>query len=266
MKELESMPGTDNSSGVHVEQLTKRYRQGSAEVTALAGVDMHFAKREFVAVMGASGSGKTTLLHLLAGLTTPSSGRVVVDGEELSLLSDYRLTLFRRQHIGIVFQSFNLIPSLTALQNVTLPLQAAGEKFDHQRIDSLLEQLGIVERRHHRPSALSGGEQQRVAIARALVSDPSILLADEPTGNLDSANGQKLCQLLRDLHERDGRSIMLVTHEPSVAIWADRVVVLQDGLISAQFPTVDFDSAQSLAAHYQELTSPATRGATHVAG
>ncbi len=235
---------------LEVEHLTKRFRQGDIVVEALKNVSLSVRRGEFVAVMGASGSGKSTLLHVIAGLTRPDEGRVLVDGEDISTFSDRRLTLFRRRRIGLVFQAFNLIPAFTAEENILLPVlpDRRKESLDG-RLGTLLARLDLVERRGHRPDALSGGEQQRVAIARALMADPAIILADEPTGSLDSVSGQKLCKLLREQCREHGRTIILVTHEPTVAVWAQRVVVLKDGRNLAEFKTADFHDALSLAAH-----------------
>lgn len=241
---------------VRVEGATKRFRQGESVVEAIKDVSLQIEEGEFVAVMGASGSGKSTLLHVMAGLAPADEGRVVIDGADLSTLSDRQLTRFRRRKIGLVFQAFNLIPSLTADDNITLPILADGrnDRID-ERVESLLGRLGLASRRHHRPDALSGGEQQRVAIARALVNDPALVLADEPTGSLDSVSGQKICRLLRELCEEQQRTIVVVTHEPAVAAWAQRVVVMKDGHILAQFGTGAFKDAQTLAAHYQDVVN-----------
>ncbi len=241
---------------LQAEQLTKRFRQGSATIEALKEISLTVQRGEFVAVMGASGSGKSTLLHVMAGLTRPDAGRAVVDGQDLSALSDYQLTLFRRRHIGLVFQAFNLIPTLTAEDNVLLPLLADSRDRlleGQSRLDLLFERLGLAERRHHHPDAMSGGEQQRVAIARAMIGNPSIILADEPTGSLDSVTGQGICRLLRELREEQGRTVVVVTHEPAVAVWAERIVVLKDGRTLTEFLTAEFRDAHSLAAHYHDI-------------
>ena len=238
---------------VRVEHVTKRFQQGETTVTALRNLSLTVANGDFIAVMGASGSGKSTLLHVLAGLTRPDEGGISIDGQNLSAMSDRELTLFRRRRIGLVFQAFNLVASLTAADNILLPLFCDGVTAAEGALDGLLKRLDLAARRHHRPDALSGGEQQRVAIARALVANPALILADEPTGSLDSINGQKLCRLLRDLCEEQRRTILVVTHEPSVAIWAKRVVVLRDGQLLAQFNTADFADAHALAAHYQSV-------------
>src|SRR5436190_480839 len=184
-----------------VDNVIKRFRQGDRDVSALAGVSLEVAAGTFLAIMGASGSGKSTLLHLMAGLTCVDSGSIRVNGHDLAAMNDRQLTLFRRRQIGLVFQSFNLIPTLTAEENIALPLMLDGRSpaDSRSKVDELVESLGLVKRRAHRPDAMSGGEQQRVAIGRALVSDPTVLLADEPTGNLDSTNSRSVCELLRDL-------------------------------------------------------------------
>lgn len=243
---------------LRVEGLTKRFRQGNTTVEALKGISLTIDRGQFVAVMGASGSGKSTLLHVIAGLTRPDEGSVVVDGQDLSAMSDYRLTLFRRRHIGLVFQAFNLIPTLSAQDNVLLPVLADGTDGSIQeRLDALFARLGLAERRRHRPDALSGGEQQRVAIARAIIGDPSIILADEPTGSLDSVAGQGICRLLQELCKEQGRTIVVVTHEPAVAVWAERIVVLKDGCVLTEFPTAQFGDLHQLAAHYQDVVGAA---------
>ncbi|MCD0459182.1 ABC transporter ATP-binding protein [Roseiconus lacunae] len=243
-----------NEAICKVEAASKSYPQGDASVEALRSVGLSIKTGAFVAVMGASGSGKSTLLHLIAGLTSPTGGSVVVDGVDLSTLSDAALTRFRRERIGLIFQSFNLVPALNASDNILLPLMAGGMKDDRSaNVKELASRLGIDHRLEHRPDSLSGGEQQRVAIARALITEPAVLLADEPTGSLDSTTGQSICKLLRDLCDQQGRTIILVTHEPSVAVWADQVVVLKDGQIIEEFPACEFQDAQSLAAHYQEI-------------
>jgi putative ABC transport system ATP-binding protein len=245
---------------VVVEHVTKRFRQGNSPVEALKGVSLSVGDGEFVAVMGVSGSGKSTLLHVIAGLTRPDEGRVVIDGTDLSTLSDAKLTRFRRRKVGLVFQAFNLIPTLTAEENIALPLRIEGrDDLADARLGPLLDRLGLAPRRRHRPDALSGGEQQRVAIARALITDPALILADEPTGSLDSVSGHDLCQLLRALSDEQHRTIVVVTHEPSVAVWAGRVVVMRDGHALDEFSTDEFKGAQSLASHYHDVI-----GAVHV--
>jgi putative ABC transport system ATP-binding protein len=237
-----------------IENVRKQYRQGDREVEALKGVTLDVAAGSFVAVMGASGSGKSTLLHLMAGLTKADDGRVVVNGEDLGKMTDKQLTLFRRRHIGLVFQSFNLIPTLTAEENMALPLLLDGKSEAETRgkVEELLEVLGLGKRRGHRPDAMSGGEQQRVAIGRALVTNPAVLLADEPTGNLDSVNSRSVCELLRDLSSVRNTTIIMVTHEPSVAAYAQEVAVLKDGLLVERFATSETDGGQGLAMRYQE--------------
>lgn len=254
------MNATDDAPlPLRIEHLTKRFRQGSVIIEALRDVSLEIARGEFVAVMGASGSGKSTLLHVAAGLTTPDEGRVFVDGEDLAAMSDRRLTIFRRRRIGVMFQAFNLIPSLTAEQNVLLPVRTDGRaEGARERFESLFARLRLKERRTHRPDALSGGEQQRVAFARALIADPAIVLADEPTGSLDSVTGQELCRLLQELCREQNRTIVVVTHEPAVATWTDRVIVLADGRVLADFRTEKFSDAQSLAAHYHDTVRAAS--------
>jgi putative ABC transport system ATP-binding protein len=248
-----------------VESVTKQFQQGDTVVEALRDFSLTVERGQYVAVMGASGSGKSTLLHVIAGLTRPSKGRVLVDGQDLSAMSDRNLTLFRRRRIGLVFQAFNLIPTLSAEDNVLLPLLAeGGVRNADDRIQPLMTRLAIASRMHHLPDALSGGEQQRVAIARAIAGDPSIILADEPTGSLDSVTGQSICRLLRELCDEQGRTIMVVTHEPSVAVWAERIVVLKDGRLLTDFPTSDFRDAHSLAAHYQDIVGEAQAGEVHI--
>ena len=211
--------------------LTKRYGEGSTAVDALRGVSIDVQAGELVAVMGPSGSGKSTLMHILAGLDTPTEGTVAIAGTEITTLPDAKLTRLRRVHIGFVFQFFNLLPMLTAEDNVILPLSIAGEKPDQEWLEELLKETGLSERRSHRPSELSGGQQQRVAIARALVTRPTILFADEPTGNLDSKTGGEILDLLRASVNTYGQTTVMVTHEPRAAVIADRVLFLADGLI-----------------------------------
>jgi putative ABC transport system ATP-binding protein len=248
----------NNLIPLQVNSLTKRFRQGNATVEALKNVSLRIDRGEFVSVMGASGSGKSTLLHVMAGLTRPEEGGVAIDGQDLAQMSDYNLTLFRRERIGLVFQAFNLIPTLSAADNILLPLLAGGGQRlrDGQALlGSLLERLGLAHRARHRPDALSGGEQQRVAIARAMIGDPSIILADEPTGSLDSVTGQSICKLLRELCKEQQRTIVVVTHEPAVAVWAERIIVLKDGRVLTEFPTQQFSDVHHLAAHYQDVVS-----------
>src|SRR5947207_4786841 len=236
-----------------VENLTKHFRQGERAVLALDGISLEVRQGQFLAIMGASGSGKSTLLHLMAGLAQPDGGQVLVNGENLAALNDRQLTLFRRRNIGLVFQSFNLIPTLSAQENLALPLMLDGRNGQADaKVNELMESLGLSARRDHRPDAMSGGEQQRVAIGRALANDPAVILADEPTGNLDSANSKSVCELLRDLSDEHGRTIVMVTHEPSVAAYAQEVAVLKDGRMIDRFATTGVGSSQELAARYQE--------------
>jgi putative ABC transport system ATP-binding protein len=211
--------------------VTRRYGEGATAVDALRGVSLSISDGELVAAMGPSGSGKSTLLHVLAGLDRPTTGQVLIDGAPLSGLSDRDLTLLRRRAIGFVFQFFNLLPMLTAEENVLLPLKLAGESPDRAWVDEVIDKVGLSDRRKHRPAELSGGQTQRVAIARALVTRPTIVFADEPTGNLDSKSGGEILELLRSSAEELGQTILTVTHEPRVSAVADRILVLADGTI-----------------------------------
>jgi len=215
------------------QSLRKTYHTGEVDVEVLRGVDLEVGRGEFVAIMGPSGSGKSTLLHLLGGIDVPTSGRVLLDGEDLSTLGDDGRTLLRRRRLGFIFQTFNLLPTLTAEENVALPLELDGipSPEARERAQAVLEQVGMSHRRQHVPGKLSGGEQQRVAVARALAIEPLVLLADEPTGNLDSANGRQVTALLRGLVDELGQTIVMVTHDAAVAAAADRLVQLRDGLV-----------------------------------
>jgi putative ABC transport system ATP-binding protein len=210
--------------------LARSYGEGDNAVHALRGVSLGVPSGQYTAVMGPSGSGKSTLMHLLAGLDRPTSGRVIIGGTDIGELSDKALTQLRRDHVGFVFQAFNLLPTLTAEENVLLPSRIAGRKPDPAVVDSLLERVGLADRGHHRPAQLSGGQQQRVAVARALVTQPTVLFADEPTGNLDSRAGADILALLREAADA-GQTIVMVTHDPRAAAQADRTVVLEDGQI-----------------------------------
>jgi putative ABC transport system ATP-binding protein len=225
----------ENGSTIAVETvgLNKVYGEGPTAVQALRDVALEFPNGEFAAIMGPSGSGKSTLLHILGALDKPTSGRVVVGGTELSGLSDRKLTLLRRERMGFVFQFYNLIPTLSAEENVLLPALIAGERVSKysERVDELLDLVGLLGRRTHRPDELSGGEQQRVAIARALIRNPDIILADEPTGNLDSKTGAGVLELLRESAARYDQTILMVTHDPRAASWADRAIFLSDGRV-----------------------------------
>jgi putative ABC transport system ATP-binding protein len=230
-EESKGEPAVPAGVAVEASDLTRRYGEGKTAVEALRGVDIDVRTGELVAVMGPSGSGKSTLMHILAGLDKPTSGTVMIAGTEITRLDDSQLTRLRRDHIGFVFQFFNLLPMLDAEENVVLPLTIAGQKPDRAWLDSLLDEVGLSDRRHHRPSELSGGQQQRVAIARALVSRPTILFADEPTGNLDSKTGGEILDLVRSSTDAYGQTTVMVTHEARAAAIADRVLFLEDGLI-----------------------------------
>jgi putative ABC transport system ATP-binding protein len=229
---------------VQARDLQRQYGEGETAVHALRGVSLDVARGNLVAVMGPSGSGKSTLMHILAGLDQPTSGTVTIAGTEITGLDDGDMTRLRRDHIGFVFQFFNLLPMLTAEENVLLPLSIAGEKPDHAWLEELLGKTGLGDRRSHRPSELSGGQQQRVAIARALVTRPTILFADEPTGNLDSKTGGEILDLLRDSARDYNQTIVMVTHEARAAAIADRILFLADGLIVKEL--TDADQAQVL--------------------
>jgi len=218
---------------IQTEDLTKIYGAGEAAVTALDHVNLSVEEGEFVAVMGPSGCGKSTLLHLIGGLDRPTEGRVLLDGQDLAALDDDRVTALRRRKVGLVFQFYNLIPVLTAVENAALPLTLDGVKPEAalQRATEWLSRLGLEDRLHNRPDQLSGGQQQRVAIARALVAEPALILADEPTGNLDSRAGDEIAGLLKQISRQWGRTILMVTHDPRIAAYADRIVFLKDGRV-----------------------------------
>ena len=212
---------------IHV---TKIYRQGDNPVVALDHIHLSISKGEFVAITGKSGCGKSTLINIIGGLDSPDQGQVMIDGEDISRMDDQRLTLFRRDQVGIIFQFFNLLPILSLEENIALPhLLREGSNPPAAKIDHLLHQMGLDERRHHHPHELSGGEMQRVAICRALINDPAIILADEPTGNLDSASGKQVLEILRRLRDEQGKTVVLVTHSQEGAVMADRVIRMQDG-------------------------------------
>jgi putative ABC transport system ATP-binding protein len=217
---------------VSANELRRRYGEGDTAVEALKGVDLSVARGELTAVMGPSGSGKSTLMHMLAGLDRPTSGTVEIDGVDITELDDTELTKLRRTHVGFVFQFFNLLPMLDAEENVTLPLAISGDKPDRQWVDELMSRVGLADRRKHRPSELSGGQQQRVAVARALVSRPSVVFADEPTGNLDSKTGAEILDLLREAVRDYGQTLVMVTHDVRAATIADRIIYLADGRIA----------------------------------
>lgn len=244
------MSETDAPLPLVIENVVKTFRQGQTSIRALNGVNVSVRAGEFVAIMGASGSGKSTLLHAIAGLTDIDSGRVLIAGQDLAQLSDFQLTRFRQKHLGLVFQAFNLIPSLSAEDNIRLPASDSAD-LDEQ-VERLLDRLGMQARRKHKPGALSGGEQQRIAIARAMICNPAFLLADEPTGSLDSVTGQQICELLRNLCDEEKRTIVMVTHEPHVAMWADRIIVLKDGTNLAEFVTGGVHDPQAVATNYQQ--------------
>jgi putative ABC transport system ATP-binding protein len=217
---------------VSATDLHRRYGEGAAAVDALDGVTLAVARDSFVAIMGPSGSGKSTLLHVLAGLDRPTSGSIVLDGVELANLDDRRLTELRRDKIGFVFQTFNLLPVLTAEENIVLPLKLAGRDPDREWLERLLETVGLADRRTHRPSELSGGQQQRVAVARALVTKPAVIFADEPTGNLDSKSSADVLALLRRAVDDLDQTVVMVTHDQDAADSADRTIVLVDGKVA----------------------------------
>jgi putative ABC transport system ATP-binding protein len=220
-----------NGQVVVADGVTRRFGEGEAAVDALVGISTSFARNRFTAIMGPSGSGKSTLMHILAGLDMPTSGTVTLDGEEITGLDDGALTKLRRDKLGFVFQFFNLIPVLTAEENLVLPLSIAGRRPDADWLDRLVRTVGLEDRRTHRPSELSGGQQQRVAVARALVSKPAVVFADEPTGNLDSKASADVLRLLRQAVDEFGQTVIMVTHDPGAAAHADRLVTLSDGAI-----------------------------------
>lgn len=241
-------PGTPSSSAttttapaVSARGLTRAYGRGGAQVHALRGVDVDFAPGAFTAIMGPSGSGKSTLMHCLAGLDTPTSGSVRIGGTEITGLADTALTRLRRDRVGFVFQAFNLVPTLTAEQNIVLPLELAGRTPDRAWLDEITRTLGLADRLTHRPHELSGGQQQRVAVARALLTRPDVVFGDEPTGNLDSATSAEVLGLLRRSAREMGQTVIMVTHDPVAASAADRVVLLADGRLAGELvdPTVE---------------------------
>lgn len=239
---------------LRIDDVHKTYQSGGQPVTALRGASMHIDDVGFYAVMGRSGSGKSTMLHLAAGLDRPDQGTVVINGENLGAMSETKLTTFRRQQLGIVFQKFNLIPTMTAEQNVGLPglIDGRPKAWIDQRVAELLEQLELTDRRRHRPDAMSGGEQQRVAIARAMLFSPPMLLADEPTGNLDSTSSEKLWRLLSELSTQQNMTVLMVTHEPAAAAHCQRVFVLADGQTRGDFEVNGLD-ASDVATRCQQL-------------
>ena len=243
---LDIAPIAVEAPAVTATAVSRRYGDGESAVDALRRITLEVPAGQFTAVMGPSGSGKSTLMHLLAVLDTPSAGTGRIGGEDITAMNDKQLTKLRRKHIGFVFQSFNLLPTLTAEENILLPLSIAGRKPARADLDALIMRVGLDERRDHRPSELSGGQQQRVAIARALISRPTVLFADEPTGNLDSASGAEILALLREAVELDGQTTLMVTHDPRAAAAADRVVFIGDGRLVADL--IEPTEAEVLAA------------------
>ncbi len=262
------MTTTATDSIAYARSLVKVYGKGEAAVRALDGVDVDLHRGEFTAIMGPSGSGKSTLMHCLAGLDSPTSGTVVVGGTEISALPERKLTKLRRTEVGFVFQAFNLVPTLTALENITLPLDIARRKVDRAYLEEVIEAVGLGDRLKHRPSELSGGQQQRVACARALVSRPAVVFADEPTGNLDSNSSAEVLGFLRRSVDELGQSVVMVTHEPTAAAYAHRVLFLADGRLVGELerPTAEtvLDALRELAPHRGAHAGPPTHdGALH---
>ncbi len=239
-------PDPSGSPVVSARGLERIYGEGEASVRALDGVDVDFDHGLFTSIMGPSGSGKSTLMHILAGLDRPTAGAVQIDGVEITDLDDADLTQLRRDKLGFVFQFFNLLPVLTAEENVVLPLTIARRKPDQEWVDQLMETVGLADRKTHRPAELSGGQQQRVAIARALVTRPSVLFADEPTGNLDSESSHQVLQLLRSAVDEFGQTVIMVTHEPDAAAHGDRLIALRDGRLVHDAPPVSADAVIEL--------------------
>jgi putative ABC transport system ATP-binding protein len=219
------------TAAVAAHDVTRRYGEGDSAVEAVRGISLEVPGGQFLAIMGPSGSGKSTLMHLLAGLDRPTEGTVEIGGSDITAMSDKKLTLLRREHIGFVFQAFNLVPTLSAEENITLPLSIAGRKIDRTWVDAVIDRVGLDDRRSHRPAQMSGGQQQRVAVARALVAEPTVLFADEPTGNLDSTSSAEVIALLRDAADVYGQTIVMVTHDQDAADAADRIVHIADGRV-----------------------------------
>jgi putative ABC transport system ATP-binding protein len=236
-----ALPGVAQKAAARTVDAVKVYGKGQTEVRALDGVTVEFAAGRFTAIMGPSGSGKSTLLHCVAGLDTLTSGKAFIGDADLGTLNDHQLTIMRRDHVGFVFQSFNLVPTITAAENIHLPLLLAGRKGDQAWISTIIEATGIGDRLQHRPDEMSGGQQQRVAVARALASRPEIVFADEPTGNLDSRAGAEVLTFMRRAVDEMGQTIVIVTHDPIAASYADRIVFLADGRIVDEMhqPTAD---------------------------
>jgi putative ABC transport system ATP-binding protein len=220
------------TTAVAARDVLRRYGEGDYAVDALRGVSLAVPSGQFAAIMGPSGSGKSTLMHILAGLDQPTAGAVEIGGQEITTMGDKELTLLRRRQIGFVFQAFNLVPTLTAEENIVLPLAIAGRKTESSWVDAVIERVGLGDRRRHRPAELSGGQQQRVAVARALASEPTVLFADEPTGNLDSRSGAEVLELLGEAAREYGQTIVMVTHDQRAAAGADRVIHLADGEVA----------------------------------
>lgn len=246
-----------SSPVISVTRLKRSFKSGSEDIAVLKDISLTVNQGEFVAVMGASGSGKSTLLNVLGGLLPPDSGTVTVDGLDLGFMSDAALTVYRRDRVGFIFQMFNLVGTLNVEENILLPSLAGGKKVASSTLDAMIEKVGLSHRRHAMPDTLSGGEKQRVAIARALVSGPALVLADEPTGNLDSENTRLMGDLFRDLHRTQGCAFVLVTHAPDVAMWADRVIVLKDGRIVDDRPTAEFAGPVELSSFYERTLNDA---------
>ena len=246
-----------SSPVISVTRLKRSFKSGSEDIAVLKDISLTVNQGELVAVMGASGSGKSTLLNVLGGLLPPDSGTVTVDGLDLGSMSDAALTVYRRDRVGFIFQMFNLVGTLNVEENILLPSLAGGKKVASSTLDTMIEKVGLSHRRHAMPDTLSGGEQQRVAIARALVSGPALVLADEPTGNLDSENTRLMGDLFRDLHRTQGCAFVLVTHAPDVAMWADRVIVLKDGRIVDDRPTAEFAGPVELSSFYERTLNDA---------
>lgn len=242
-----------DTAAARADALTKTYGSGDTKVTALDNVSVSFAAGEFTAIMGPSGSGKSTLMHCMAGLDTPTSGSAWLGTTDLASLKDKELTKTRRDRLGFIFQSFNLVPTLTAEENITLPTDIAGRKVDRAWFDEVTGRLGLTDRLSHRPAELSGGQQQRVACARALVSRPEIIFGDEPTGNLDSNSSAEVLAILRASVDRDGQTVVIVTHDSKAAAYADRILFLADGRIVEELRQPTVESILSVMSRIEEL-------------